>query len=183
MKQALVASAFALAILPLGAWAQDKAPQDKPAKVSDSNEITLRGCVVPGQAKDTFVLTHVTEVAPAAGSAMPADAHGRKVVFWLDEKDNILKHANHGVEVKGKIEGFKDSEIELKAGPHPEGGLVAEFEGPGKDVRVANNEVAGAIGTSGRTASEKNDIKTMLVKVDVKDVKAVDYSCRDQQAQ
>ena len=58
-----------------------------------------------------------------------------------------------------------------------DGGLIAEFEGPGEDVKVANSAVAGAIGTSGRSEAEKDDIKTMLVKVDVKDVKAIDYSC------
>ena len=178
MKQSIVAAALALAVVPLGAGSQDKA--DTP---SESRDITLRGCVVPGTDKDTFVMTHVTEVAPASGSVMPATAHGRRVVFWLDEKDDILEHANHGVEVRGTFDGFEESEIELKEGSHPDGGLIAEFEGPGEDVRVANNTVAGAVGTSGRTEPEKDDIKTMLVKVDVKDVKAVDYSCREQPQQ
>jgi hypothetical protein len=175
MKKSLMAAALALAAAPLGAWAQDSAP-----KPSEPREITLRGCVVPGLDKDTFVLTHVTEVPPASGSVMPATAHGQRVVFWLDEKDDLLKHANSAVEVRGTFDGFEESEIELKAGSHPDGGLIAEFEGPGKDVRVANQTVAGAIGTSGRTEPEKDDIKTMLVKVDVKDVQATDYSCREQ---
>jgi hypothetical protein len=175
MKQALMAAAVALALTPMAAWSQDKAPG-----ASESREITLRGCVVPGQDKDTYVLTHVTEVAPASGSVMPAEAHGQRVVFWLNKKDDVLKHANHGVEVRGTLGGFEKSEIELKAGPAKDGGLIAEFEGPGKDVRVANSTVSEAIGTTGRAASEKDDVKTMLVKVDVKDVQAVDYSCRQQ---
>ena len=168
--------AAAMAVAPLAASPQDK---DDSLKVAKSREITLRGCVVPGQDKDTFVMTHVTEVPPAGGSVIPESAHGRRVVFWLDKDDDILKHANAAVEVHGTFDGFEESEIELKAGKK-DGGLIAEFEGPGEDVKVPNEAVSKAIGTTGRTEPEKNDIKTMLVKVDVKDVKAVDYSCRDQ---
>ena len=161
--------------MPLSAWSQDK-----PEKSSESREITLRGCVVPGLESGTYVLSHVTEVPAAGGSAMPAAAHGRRVVFWLDERDDVLKHANSGVEVRGTFDEVEESEIELKEGAHPDGGLIAEFEGPGEDVKVPNAAVAGAIGTSGRSEPEKNDIKTMLVKVDVKDVKAIDHTCSDQ---
>ena len=109
---------------------------------------------------------------------MPDEAHGRRVVFWLDKKDDMLKHANKPVEVKGNISGFENSEIELKNGAAKDGGLLAEFEGPGKDVRVANDVVGSAIGTSGRTTPEKNDVKTMLVKVTVNAIQETsDYSC------
>jgi hypothetical protein len=173
MKQSLIAAAVALVAMPLSAWSQDRSD-----KAPQSREITLRGCVVPGQEKDTYVLSHVTEVAPS-GSVMPASAHGRRVVFWLDEKDDVIEHANKAVEVRGTFDGFEESEIELKEGEHPDGGLIAEFEGPGEDVKVPGSAVAGAIGTSGRVEAEKDDIKTMLVKIDVKDVKAVDHSCSD----
>jgi hypothetical protein len=177
MKQSLMAAAVALVALPLTAWSQDKPETASPSSTAESREITLRGCVVPGQEQGTYVLSGVTEVPPPGGSVMPATAHGRRVVFWLDEKEDVLQHANRGVEVRGTFDEFEESEIELKEGEHPEGGLIAEFEGPGEDVKVANSAVAGAIGTSGRSDAEKDDIKTMLVKVDVKDVKAIDYSC------
>ena len=176
MKRTSLAALLAMAVVPLGAAAQDR------ESTQERKEITLRGCVVPGESDGTYVLTRVTEVAPPTGSTMPAYAHGRRVVFWLDDDDAIMKHAHKGVEVKGTLDGFEESEIELKAGPK-DGGLLVEFEGPGKDVVVAESKlegaIEGAVGTSGREP-EKDDIKTMLVKVDVANVQeAADYACHD----
>jgi hypothetical protein len=166
MKTAGFLAACALTAVPLAA-----APQkDKPAAGQDANAITLRGCVVPGEDKGTYVLTHVSEVAQPGHSAMPEEAHGRRVLFWLDRREDMLKHQNKAVTVKGTLLGFQNSEIELKNGATKDGDLLAEFEGPGKDVRVPNSVVAAAVGTSGRTTPEKNDIKTMLVKVKVNDI-------------
>jgi hypothetical protein len=174
MKIAVATMACALTAIPLAA-----APQkDKTASAPDANAIVLRGCVVPGENSGTYVMTHVSEVAQAGRSAMPDEAHGRRVVFWLDRKSDMLKHQNKAVTVKGSIVGYKDSEIELKNGDTKDGDLLAEFEGPGKDVKVPNQVVGDAVGTSGRTTAEKNDVKTMLVKVKVSDIQETsDYSC------
>ena len=174
MKRTCMAALFALAVVPYGAVAQDR-----DSNADEKKPITLRGCVVPGESDGTYVLTRVTEVAPPEGSTMPPYAHGRRVVFWLNDDDALATHAHKGVEVKGAIDGFEESEIELKQGPK-DGGLLVEFEGPGKDVVVAESKlegaIEGAVGTSGRDA-EQDDIKTMLVKVDVANVQAVDYAC------
>jgi hypothetical protein len=81
------------------------------------------------------------------------------------------------VEVTGTPAGLEESEVELKAGRQKGGGLVAEFEGPGRDVKASNETVGQALGTSGRTASEKNDIKTFLMKVKVESVRPVAGTC------
>ncbi len=162
--------ACALAALSLAAVPQRTAsasPQSNASAPRTEKTIMLRGCVVPDANKEGYVLTHVTEVPEAGQSAMPAEAHGRRVVFWLDKRDEMLKHANKAVSVTGKIEGIENSEIELKNGPAKDGGLLAEFEGPGHDVKVPKSVVDNAVGTAGRATPEKNDIKTMLVKVKV----------------
>ena len=170
--------ALALAAVPIGAAAQDGSKQNA-APASDTT-ITLRGCVIAGQEKGTYVLTQVSEMPAAGRSAIPATAHGRRVVFWLDKDADLLKHANSAVQVTGVLNGIEESEIELKNGAKKDGGLLAEFEGPGKDVKVPNAVVAEAVGTSGRVTPEGSDIKTILMKLKVTDVKAVDYSCRAQ---
>lgn len=171
MRRTGIAALLALAVVPLAG------AQDREVKESENKEITLRGCVTPAEDEDQFVLTRVVEVAPPAGSTVPPNAHGRKIVFWLDDDDALEQHANKGVEVRGEIEGFEESEIEFKAGPHKEGGLLVEFEGPGDDVVIAQSKVADAVGTSGREKPEQDDIKTMLIKVDVQEVKAAEYAC------
>lgn len=179
MKLAKITLAAAVIAAPFTVSAQSSGAAQTTSSV-DTKSITLRGCVVPGADKGTYVLTHVAEVPPAGRSAMPETAHGRRVVFWLDKHDELLKHANHAVEVTGKLDGAEESEIEFKNGDRKDGGLLAEFEGPGKDVRVPKETVDKAIGTTGRTGAEKNDLKTMLLKVKVDSVKATDYSCREQ---
>ena len=180
MKLAAFTLAAAVAVAPFAVSAQSPSAAQQAAGAADTKSITLRGCVVPGADKGTYVLTHVTEVPAAGRSAMPETAHGRRVIFWLDKHDAILEHANHAVEVKGKLDGAQESEVEFKTGDRKDGGLLAEFEGPGKDVRVPAETVERAIGTTGRSAAEKNDLKTMLMKVKVESVKATDYSCREQ---
>jgi hypothetical protein len=161
MKISLCAAVFVLVLAPV---------------LVAHHDITLRGCVVPGLDKDTYVMTHVTEVAPASGSAMPAAAHGRRVLFWLSDDKAVKTLAGNMVEVRGDVaHELQESEIELKAGPHEDGGLIVEFEGPGKDVRAPSATVGAAIGTSG--LSDGKDIKTFLIKVNVDEAKKVDGAC------
>ena len=174
MKLTGLVAAVAISAIPLSA-----APQkDSSVTPATGKAITLRGCVMPGVGKDTYFLSQLSEATHGGQSAMPESAHGRRIVFWLDKKNEMLPHVNKAVEVTGTINGFEDSEIELKNGDAKDGGLLVEFEGPGKDVRVSNAAVGGAVGTGGRATPEKNDIKTMLVKVNVTGVTVTaDYPC------
>ena len=158
MKRTLMAAALALAVAP--------------AASAQSRESTLRGCVTPGVDKGTYVLTHVDEVTQPGQSAMPAEAHGRRVVFWLDHDNDVKKQIGQSVEVRGTFDKFEESEIEVKAGPAKEGGLFVEFEGPGKDVKVSQAAIGNAVGTTGSNA-EKNDVKTFLLRVKVSNVRAM----------
>jgi hypothetical protein len=146
------------------------------ASAEDVKDITLRGCVVRGVEKDTFALTRVTEVQKNGLSTIPSASQGHRVVFWFNKDDDFKKHVAEMVEVKGEMGEIKESEIELKPGKQKDGGLVAEFEGPGKDVKVPNDVIGTAIGTAGDVS--KKDIKVFLIKVDVDDVKRVDGDCR-----
>ena len=57
----------------------------------------------------------------------------------------------------------------------------AELNALAAPARSVPAETVGrAVGTSGRASAEKDDIKTMLLKVKVDSVKATDYSCREQ---
>jgi hypothetical protein len=168
MKGSLLAAAAMLMLSPALASAEDV------------KDITLRGCVVRGVDRDTFALTTVTEVMKNGLSTIPTATHGHRVVFWFDKDDDFKDHIGEMVEVKGEMGEIKESEIELKAGKQKDGGLVAEFEGPGKDVKVPNEVIGGAIGTAGQTAADNDpkSLKAFLIKVDVDDVKRVDGTCR-----
>jgi hypothetical protein len=174
MKWSAVAAALVIGAAPLAAAQQGSAAQ---AGSAGDGKITLHGCVSPGVDKDTVLMTDVVEVTAAGKSALPAEAHGRKVLFWLDRDDNLKGHVGHMVEVTGSQGKIEKSEIELKAGRQKDGGLVVEFEGPGRDVKASNDVVGQPLGTSGRTEPEKNDIPTFLVNVKVDTVRPIDGSC------
>jgi hypothetical protein len=149
------------------------------AQSASSKEVTLHGCVIAGEAPGTYAMTRVVETPGASGTAvMPEIAHGRRVLFWLKNDDNVKRHIGRMVEVRGTFDGLKESEIEMKAGRQRDGGLVVEFEGPGPDVKVPNAQVGAAIGTAGRTEPEKDDIKTYLAIVDVKQVRVISGTCK-----
>jgi hypothetical protein len=145
------------------------------AQVVAKRDITLRGCVVPGVEKDSFVITQTKEVTKDDQSAIPATMNGRHIIFWLNDSDELKDHVGRMVEVKGEIQGIEESEIEFKAGSHKDGGLIVEFEGPGDDVKVASEALGGAVGTSG-TADGKN-LKTFVIRIDVEDVDQVEGTC------
>jgi hypothetical protein len=158
-----LATALALVLAPTAlAAAQDQ-------------QITLRGCVVPAQ-NDTYIMKNVVEAPGATGSTMPAVAHGRRVMFWLKNDDEVKTHKNQMVEVSGTFADLKESEVELKSGAHRDGGLLLEFEGPGRDVVASNADVGAAVGTAGRQP-ESDDIKTYLAEVNVTSVKALGSGC------
>src|SRR5262245_26451572 len=66
------------------------------AAAGDDNDevpLTLTGCVTPGEAKDSFLLTNVTL---SGNPAAPADAFYR-----LDSTKKLRDHVGHRVEING----------------------------------------------------------------------------------
>jgi hypothetical protein len=168
MKWSVTVAAIAMAAAPLAA-----APQQSSA----NNRITLQGCVQSGEEQGTVLMTDTTEV-PQGRAPVPLEAHGRKVIFWLDSDAALKPHVGHMVEVTGTRGDIEESEVELKKGHQKNGGLVVEFEGPGHDVKASNAEVGQALGTSGRASTESDDVKTFLYKVKVESVRPLAQACR-----
>src|SRR5689334_11517588 len=128
--------------------------------------VTLQGCVTAAEKKDTWVLTNVHEW-PIANSDM--GPFGKRY-YWLDKLGKDLRaHGGHTIQVTGKIDEVKKSEIDVKTGEDPMG-MTVEIEGPGKDVKTtAANAQVGAI--TGK------DIPITLLKVKVDDIKMVAANC------
>lgn len=173
MKRSALAVTVALALSPLAASAQNAG-----GAAAAKREVVLHGCVMPGTDRNSYVMTKVMEMPGQDGSAMPEVAHGRRVLFWLNNDGDVKKHIGRMVEVRGEFTKLEESEIELKAGRQKDGRLLVEFEGPGKDVVVPNATVGDAIGTAGRTEAEKDDIPTYLAHVNVRMVRVMSGECK-----
>ena len=135
-------------------------------KYDKGSTVTLQGCVVAAEKKDTWVLTQVREWPIATSDMGP---HGKRY-YWIDKLSKDLRgHGGHTIQVTGKITEVKKSEIDVKTGDDPLG-MTVEIEGPGNDVKTtAANAQVGAI--SGK------DIPITLLKVKVDDIKMVAANC------
>ena len=91
-------------------------PAQQPASPSETskmaaNTVTYTGCVKPGTAADTWVLENA-EVAQKAGASAPGTvgtSGTAKMTFNLDPAAtvNLKAHANHKVELVGKLSAAK----------------------------------------------------------------------------
>lgn len=146
--------------------AQDHADQKKYDKGST---VTLQGCVVAAEKKDTYVLTNVREW-PIANSDM--GKFGKRY-YWLDKLGKDLRpHGGHTIQVIGKITEVKPSEIDIKTGEDPTG-MTVEIEGPGKDVKTS----AANAGVNPESRPNMKDIKITLLKVKVDEIKMIAPNC------
>lgn len=141
-------------------------------KYDKGSTVTLQGCVVAAEKKDTFVLTNVREW-PIGNSDM--GKYGKRY-YWIDKNAKDFRaHGGHTIQLVGKITEVKKSEIDVKSG-ESDGGTTVEVEGPGRDVKTtAANAQVGAI-----TGGDKQDIPITLLKLKVDDVKMVAANCLQQ---
>ena len=130
--------------------------------------VTLQGCVVAAEKKDTYVLTNVREW-PIATSDM--GKFGKRY-YWIEKTDKMKGHEGHTIQLTGKITDVEKSEIEWKAGESGNGFNV-EIEGPGRDVKTSapNADVKTA-------APSKTDIPITLLKLKVDDIKMTSSTCQ-----
>ena len=130
--------------------------------------ITLQGCVVTAEKKDTFILTNVREW-PLSTTEM--GKFGKRM-YWIEKTDKMKDHVGHTIQLIGKITDVEKSEMELKAGENGNGFNV-EIEGPGRDVVAP----AGSAGVKPDSRPNKSDIPITLLKLKIDDLKMVSSTC------
>lgn len=138
-------------------------------KYDKGSTVTLQGCVVAAEKKDTYVLTNVREW-PIANSDM--GKFGKRY-YWIDKAGLDIKgHLGHTIQVIGKISDVEKSEIEWKPGENGMG-MNVEIEGPGTDVvtPAANANV------SEDSRPNKSDIPITLLKLKVDEIRMTAATC------
>jgi hypothetical protein len=193
-----IAAAGALALgLGSAVAAQSAAVGVAPTR-TDDKEVTLTGCVVKGDGGYVlsgigpgFTIETTRTTVGAAGStttttttsATPGSpvipSPERRVIYWLDDDDDLEEHAGRRVEVRGEIEGDIDAgEIEVE---REDGMIELEIKAKGETITVKLPETAAsnptAVGTSGTVTDRPQDVPFFVRKVDVKSVKRLADSC------
>ena len=168
MKTFRIAAGLALAAGLSTVGSLDAAQENVDGKKYDKGAtITLQGCVVAGDKKDTYVLGNVREW-PLANSEQ--GKYGRRM-YWIDKKSDDMKaHLGHTIQVVGKITDVKKSEIEMEDATRSQGQVI-EIEGPGRNVETsaANAGVAANHGTK--------DIPITLLMLKVEELTMLSSSC------
>ena len=132
--------------------------------------VTLQGCVVAAEKKDTYVLTNVKEW-PVANSDM--GKYGKRY-YWIDKASKDMKaHLGHTIQVIGKISDVSKSEMEFKAGESG-AGMNVELEGPGRDVVTPAANAGVATPPAGHAGKE---MSITLLKVKVDEIKMTSNTC------
>jgi len=139
-------------------------------KFEKGSTVTLQGCVVAAEKKDTFVLTNVREW-PIANSDV--GKYGKRY-YWIEKTDKMKGHLGHTIQITGKITDVEKSEIELKAGESGNG-FTVEIEGPGKNVVTPAANAA----VSAESRPNTNDIPITLLKLSVDDIKMTAANCSE----
>jgi hypothetical protein len=137
-------------------------------KFEKGSTVTLQGCVVMAEKKDTFILTNVREW-PLSTTDM--GKFGKRM-YWIEKTDQMKGHIGHTIQVTGKITDVEKSEMELKAGESGNGFNV-EIEGPGRDVRTP----ASNAGVNVESRPNKSDIPITLLKLKIDDIKMTSSTC------
>ena len=167
MKKFLTAAGLAVAVV-TATGTPATAQQADGKKYDKGSTVTLQGCVVAAEKKDTFILTNVSEW-PASTTDM--GKFGKRM-YWIEKTDKMKGHLGHTIQVIGKITSVEKSEMELKAGVSGNGFNV-EIEGPGRDVVAP----AGNAGVKPENRPNKDDIPITLLKLKIDDIKMVASSC------
>ena len=168
MKTAMAMALILTGALGGGMPAVSAQAQADGKKFEKGSTVTLQGCVVAAEKKDTFVLTNVREW-PIANSDI--GKYGKRY-YWIEKTDKMKGHLGHTIQIIGKITSVEKSEIELKAGESGNG-FTVEIEGPGKNV--VTPAANAAVSAEGRPNT--NDIPITLLKLTVDDIKMTAATC------
>ena len=180
MKHMCIAAALALS---LGVEASAQVASAPARPTGDDNDITITGCVVKGDGG--YVLSNVADDTAAAARAagLPSRPQPRgtvlpgRVLYWLDDDEDLAEHAGQRVEVKGELKG----DIEAgKISAEREGGLVElEFKVNGeRTVTVKVPDVPASVGTAGSVGDKEVEVHYIVRKVDVDSIKMLASVCQ-----
>ncbi len=169
MKLLLTATTLILGLITAAGVSSGAAQAQADAKKFEKGStVTLQGCVVMAEKKDTFILTNVREW-PLSTTDM--GKFGKRM-YWIEKTDKMKAHIGHTIQFTGKITDVEESEMELRAGENGNGFNV-EIEGPGRDVRTP----AGNAGVNAESLPNKSDIPITLLKLKIDDIKMISSTC------
>jgi hypothetical protein len=135
------------------------------------DNVTIRGCISqvnPQTSTPPTILVWSRSDIMLAGAtgfdAGTADV-GSRVLYWLEDDENLSKYLGQMVEVKGELDDFEKGQIEINRD-----GAFTEIE---LDLGGKEEKVRVPTAWLGPTAREDQEFEIMARRVDVEDVNVI----------
>lgn len=177
---------FSMSSLALGLGLATLAAAEQPkTEAVKGSAVTISGCVITDK-ENSFVLTHVEEIAgprsPASTAVLGAtgvEGGGPELIYWLSQDSVKLMrgHLGHKVQVTGTITDLSKGTVKVKQEPEkPEPNTKIEIEARGKEAHGKTDTPAAAGLPPAPTKTEET--KTLPVRrVKVDTVKLLATTC------
>lgn len=120
-----IVTASALALITAGAIAA-QAPVSEGAMTVDGKKVTIRGCVrhvdvtAPSAppllfwSRNNVMITGVSPSRDDQPRALGTSAAFTRVLYWIEDDDDLSKHVGRAVEVKGDLDDFEKGKVEIE---------------------------------------------------------------------
>ena len=150
-------------------------------QIHAAEDVTVTGCLIKADDDDDALLVTTlarVDAPPTTIDGRPADRRApshMRVVYWIDDDDEIEGHHGRLVELRGELEGDIDrGEIQVE---REDGRVEVEFKADGKRLKARLPQMPSAVGTSGGDDSDERDYDVVVRKLDVKSVRMIAPTC------
>ena len=152
-----------LGVLAIAAWTTGAGAKAAAAADMDKVPMTLTGCVVAGEAKDSFLLTNTTVDGPVPNN----------VFYRFDSTKDLKSNVGKRVEVQGyaELDDMDKGKLKVKA---TDGKVETKITSERKTIKVPDDVWIGSMGAVGK-AKIKADVTTY--KLHVESVKRLEGNC------
>jgi hypothetical protein len=152
-----------LSVLAIAAWTLGAGVKVAAAADMDKVPMTLTGCVVAGEAKDSFLLTNVTVDGPVPNN----------VFYRFDSTKDLKNNVGKRVEVQGyaDLDDMDKGKLRVKA---TDGKVETKITSERKTIKVPADVWIGSMGAVDK-AKIKADVATY--KLHVESVKRLEGNC------
>ena len=139
----------------------------------DDDDITIRGCVrsvdiraaVPATmlvwTRGDIMLAGVTGLGINSPNPVGSTGIAGRVLYWLENDDDLARHVGQMVEIKGDLEDFETGDIEIdRKGDYTE--IELDLDGKEEKARVPTSWLRG----TGADRDQEFDIAVRRIDVD-----------------
>jgi hypothetical protein len=165
----------------LAAAAAAMVSAQQPTVEVDGDDITLRGCVTKASGESPVVpkmlvwsrgdilLAGAATTGPEAANPIGTSGLAGRVLYWLEDDEDLAKHIGQEIEVKGDLEDFEEGEVEIRReGEYTE--IELDLGGKEEKIRVPN---AWLVEPGSDKEPKDTEYKIVGRRIDVDDIRII----------